>query len=904
MRRIRVLLIRLAGFFHKGHLERDLEEELQFHLQVEIAENERKGMTPEDAKSAATRRLGSVAQIKETYRATRSLPALESLLQDVSYGVRMLRKRPSFAIAGVLSLALGIGANTAVFSVVDALLLKPLPYPNPDRLVILWPRSPDTDNSHEWASPSQYRELRTQNHSFEEISVSQGITGILRWQGQPEHINALLTSSGLFHMLGAKPFHGRLLLPEDDQGTPAVAVLSYEAWQRLFNGDPKIVGSTISLNGVANNGTGAGAGSQRNLYTVVGVLSPEFLLNQQVFPTNGNIGRIDVFVSMAFVPAWRDSLGSRNYNLVARLKPGVTLRQAQADVSVIADGIRNQDYRDPTFTISVVPLIDQMVGSVRPELLVLLGAVALVLLIACASVANLLLSRDAGRQREVAVRMAIGAGWQRLVRQWLTESLLLGLIGGAAGLVLAKWSLYMVRRAHPGNLPLPELIEIDRGVLAFTFGISILTAIIFGLAPAWRAARVDLNTALKSGGTPSGFGGFRASRRRLRGLLVISELALSVMLLIGAGLMIRSFVRLESVPPGFNPDHLITMRLSNGGPPTAGMERQVFQAITNAPGVKGAAWTNILPLTPGDYGWWSLSVEGFTPGEEHEVEQRSATPEYFRVMQIPLLKGRIFSDRDSRDSVLIDEKFAQHFWPGADPVGKHVWIDDIRHPAASWQQAQGHFTVFTIVGVVGTVKHYGLNAEGRMVLYTRGGWFTAYGQYVVASTSADPSKSADSIIRSIYAVAPNFVVDDVRTMHERLSESVARQRFSSALMGAFAVFALLLAAIGAYGVMSDLVAQNTHELGVRIALGAQRSRIIGMVVREGMELAGAGIVAGIVGAAALNRVMTSLLFGISAMDAVTFSAVPVILAAVALLATYLPARRATQMDPMAALRED
>jgi predicted permease len=817
------------------------------------------------------------------------------MLADIRYALRGFRRAPLFALVAVLSLAIGIGANSAIFSVVNGLLLRPLPYPDPDRLAVLWLRSPGINIPQDWPSPGQYTDLQTENHSFEEMSISQGDTGTMVGHDKPERVEALRTSSNLFHLLGARPLYGRLLLPEDDKpGHAPVVILSHPFWKRIFSSDPNIIGKSITLNGLGN-----GVGPDKNQFTVAGVLAPEFLLNDEIMQTVASTRHMDVFLPL---PLGADAVNNRrdeNYNLMARLKPGVSMTQAQADVSVIASRIREKDKRDKTFTISVVPLLEQVVGDVRRALLVLLGSVALVLLIACANVANLLLSRATGRRKEVAVRTALGAGWQRLVRQLLTESVLLSLAGGAAGLLIAQWSLYVIRTVNPGNIPRLEIIGIDARVLAFTFGVAVLTGIIFGLAPALRSTKVDLNSALKSGGrSTQGDGGFSFSKHRLRSLLVVSELAFSLMLLIGAGLLIRSFVRLQQVSPGFNPDHVISMRLGNSGHHFENRDaavqyfRQLGDKIGGVPGVQAEGMVSSLPFTS-SVGWGSINVEGFTPqpGQELQVDLRNATSGYFHAMAIPLVKGRFFSDHDSDSNaqpvVLIDEKFAQRFWPHEDPIGKHVWFDPKKKS--------------TIVGVVGIVKEYGLDVEGRMVVYNQPGFG---GEYMVARTASDPSAVAGAIVREIQAFDPSRPVYDIRTMQDRMSDSLARQRFSAIMLGAFAVFALILAAIGVYGVMSYLVTQSRHDIGLRIALGAQRSSILWLVVRQGMELAGIGIVAGIIGALALTRVMASLLFGVSAVDFATFSAVPLILAAIALLATYVPAWRATQVDPMMVLREE
>jgi predicted permease len=815
-------------------------------------------------------------------------------LQDLRYAIRTLKRGSVTTFVIVASLAIGIGANTAIFSVVNALLLKPLPYPDPERLAVLWLRSPGINIPQDWPSPGQYIDIQTQNRSFEEMSISQGRTGTVLGLEQPERVQALRTSSSLFKLLGAQPLYGRLLLPEEDvPGQTAVVILSHHFWRRLFNSDPGVVGRTITMNGVV-----AGGGETKNQFVVVGVLRPEFLLNDEIMPTVASITQMDIFLPL---PLGADAVtrrGDENYNLMARLKPGVTFEQAQADIDVIAASIREKDKRDRTFTISVVSLRDQVVGNVRRAVLVLLGSVALVLLIACANVANLLLTRASGRQKEIAIWTALGASWHRLVRQLLTESVLLSVIGGAVGLLIAEGALRLARNVNPGNIPRLEFITIDTAVLAFTFGVSILTGIIFGLAPAVRAVKVDLHSALKAGGrSTQGDGGF-GSRRGLRSLLVVSELALSLMLLIGAGLLIRSFVRLQNVSPGFEPANVISMRLGASGrqisSPEASLEnsRRLGDKIASVPGVTMRGGVTALPFTAA-VGWGSINVEGFIPqpGQELQVDQRAVTTDYFRTMGIPLVKGRFFSDFDmmpnAQPVVIVDEKFAQRFWPDTDPIGKHVWNNPKQQ--------------LTIVGVVGTVKQYGLDIDGRIVVYRPGRGVLPY---QVARTASDPTAVAGAIVRAIHEADPTIPVYDVRTMEDRMSNSLARNRFSTLMLGAFAAFALLLAIVGVYGVMSYLVTQSTHDIGVRMALGAPRSSILGLVLRHGAALTVIGIILGLVGAAALSRVMATLLFGISATDIATFAMAPVALAAIAAVASYIPAWRATRVDPVVALREE
>jgi len=813
---------------------------------------------------------------------------MHHLIHDFRYAVRMLRKNSGMTLVIIASLAIGIGANSAIFSVVDALLLRPLPYPQASRLASVWIHSPGIGIFRDWPSPGQYIDLQNENRCFEQMAIAQSRSFTLSGLEQPERVAGMRTQSSLLQMLGAKPRYGRLLLPEDDKpGKTPVAILTDGLWKRLFSANPEIVGKSITLNG--------------NTVTVAGVLGPEFRLNNEVMPSEGPMDNVDVFLPLPLGADAAQRRGDENYNIMVRLRPGVSVQQAQADADVIASRIREKDKRDRTFGMQVIGLQEQVVGDVRRALLVLLGSVSLVLLIACANVANLLLTRATGREKEVAIRTALGAGWSRLVRQLLTESILLSLLGGALGLVIARWSLYLVRTMNPGNIPRLQDVQISVEVLAFTFAISLATGILFGLAPAIRAMKVDLNSALKSGGrSGQSESGLHLSRRPLRGLLVVSELALSLMLLIGAGLLIRSFVRLQSVSPGFSTDHILSMQIAATGPKyrdrkaSAQFFQEVERRVAHLPGVTSEGLVDTLPLT-GSVGWGGINVEGYQPppGQELQVDLRTASTDYFHAMDIPLLKGRYFSDHDTADTpgvVIIDEKFAQRFWPNENPVGKHVWFDP-KKP-------------FTIAGVVGTVKQYGLDTDGKIVTYFAQGQNGSNGMFLVAHTTSDAAGLSGAVLREIHAVDSSVAVYGVRTMQDRLYDSLARQRFASTMLGAFAAFALLLAAVGVYGVMSYMVTQSTHDIGVRVALGAGSSNIVGLVVRQGMELAGVGIAAGLLGAFLLTRVMSSLLFGIGATDFVTFSAVSVILAVVAFAATVIPAQRATRVDPMVALRDE
>src|SRR5688572_11020650 len=665
--------------------------------------------------------------------------AMSPILQDLRYAIRALRRSAGLTAVIVASLGIGIGANSAIFSVVNALLLKPLPYPEPERLAVLWLRSPGINIPQDWPSPGQYIDIQTENRSFDDMSISRGRSGTLLGITEAQRVEALETSSSLFRLLGATPLHGRLPRPDEDTpGQPPVVILSHGFWTRAFGAEPNIVGKAITLNGV-----GQGGGDAKNQFEVIGVLGREFLLNGEIMPTVASIQQMDLFLPL---PLGADAVkrrGDENFNVMARVKPGVTMQQAKADVAAIAGRIREKDKRDRTFTIDVVPLVESVVGDVRLAILVVLGSVTLVLLIACANVANLLLTRATGRQKEIAVRTALGASWQRLVRQLLTESLLLGLLGGAAGLVIARIALQVVRSVNPGNIPRLDAIALDGTVLAFTFGVSILTGVLFGLAPALRAARVDLNTSLKAGGrNAQGEGGLGSNRGRLRSLLVVAEVAISVMLLIGAGLLVRSFVRLQNVSPGFEPGGVISMRLGstarrfeNRDAATA-YYRPFAAALATVPGVTSYGSVSSLPFTS-SVGWGSINVEGWTPqpGQELKVDQRGVTSRYFETMRIPLVQGRVFTDADLPSTAeavaIIDEKFAQRFWPNGDAVGKHVWGDPARK--------------IRIVGVVGAVKQYGLNVEGRIVVYRP----SSNAQWHVFRTASDPTAVGREIVRKI-----------------------------------------------------------------------------------------------------------------------------------------------------------
>ncbi|HEV2462344.1 MAG TPA: ABC transporter permease [Acidobacteriaceae bacterium] len=881
------LLYRLRALFRGKEMDAEVDEELRYHLEREAEKYRRSGISGEDAGRRARVALGGRTQVLQQSRDSRGTKFIEDLLQDLRYAVRSFAKTPVLTALIVLSLAIGIGANTAIFSVTSTLLLKPLPYPHPDRLAILWLRSPGIGIPQDWPSPGQYHDIATQNNVFADTALAIGDSFTLTERTKALKVDGIEATSTLLPMLGAKAMLGRIFLPEEDEpGKPQTVVLTYGFWKREFAGDPNIVGRAITLDGKP--------------HTVVGVLSASFRLNHEVIPTVAGIDKPEIFMPPDDGAKNPTNYGSENYNIVARLKPGVTMQQAQADISVIAARLRVEKHRDRSFTISVVPLMEQVVGNVRTAVLILFGAVALVLLIACTNVANLLLSRATARMREIAIRTALGAGRGRMVRQLLTESILLSLMGAVAGLGITELSILIARRMHPGNIPRLDELGIDFRVLGFTFAIAILTGILFGLAPALRASQVELTGNLKAGGKGALSGGLSLRHDRLRGVLVIAELAISLPLLVGAGLLVRSFVRLANVPPGFNPGNVVSMRVGAYGPEfkdaTARVQfyQELAERVGHLPGVTGTGAISALPLTSA-VGWGGMNVEGCVPPAnepELQVDMRAATPTYFGALQIPLISGRMFAETDTAKMppvVIIDKKMADRFWPHGDAIGKRVRQGD----KSPWM---------TIVGVVGSVKQYGLDVNSRMVVYFPHTQATFGTMYVVARTTTDPASTTRAMIHAVNTLNPSVPVYDVATMEQRVQDSMARQRFAMTMLGGFAAFAMILAAIGIYGVMSFLVTQGTADIAIRVALGAGRGSILSLVFRQGMRLAMLGIVAGLIGAFGLTRLMNSLLFGVKATDPLTFASITALLLFVALFACLVPAGRAVRVDPMTALR--
>jgi predicted permease len=821
------------------------------------------------------------------------------MMQDIRYVLRGLRRSPGFCAAAILSLALGISANTSIFSVVSALLLRPLPYQDADRLVILWNRSPGIGIAEDWFSTAQYFDIQNGHTGFESVAIAIGANWNLTGDGEPERVGTLRVSSNLLPMLGVRPLLGELFGPDDDRpGRSGRAVLGHGTWMRRYGGDPSVLGRTVILNGQP--------------YEVTGVLPASFDLPREVVPTLGGAEHAEIVLSL---PLNADAARVRNgedYNLVGKLKPGVSIAVAQAEMDAITARLRSEhpDVYPAAggLTFSIVPLHEQVVGNVRPQLVVLTAAVALVLLIACANVANLFLSRALGRQQEFAVRAAIGANRSRIVRQLLTESLVLSLAGGVVGLVLTGWMVAAIRAVGARSVPrLPE-IAIDLPVLLFTLAISLVAGILFGFAPAWRVSRSALQTQLAESGRRASGGAVWGRRAGLRRLLVIGELALSVMLLVGAGLLIRSFNALQQVDPGFNPTSVLTFELTMTGRKYAQPERvletyrELWNRLSGVPGVTAVGGVSMLPLSQ-MFAWGPIQLEDRQlPGGVSfiNVDQRTAAGQYFDAMQIPLKRGRLFNEHDTRDTprvVVIDEAMAALLWPNEDPIGKRLRRGGMDAAAnAPW---------LTVVGVVGRIKQYSLDEiDSRIAMYHSHTQTAGRALNVVTRTTTDAAVLSTAAVAAVRALDPDLPVYNVKTMQSRVDESFARRRFVTGLLTVFAALALALAGIGVYGVMAYLISQGTRDIGVRVALGATGPRIIGMVMRQGLAIVAWGLAIGMAGTLMLGRTLQALLFGVDAIDPATYAAVSAVLAGMAVLGIYIPARRAAGIDPVTALRSE
>ncbi len=823
---------------------------------------------------------------------------MNTVILDLRHAIRTLRKSPTFTIAVVLSLAIGIGATAAVFGIANALLLRPLPYQDPDRLVILWNRSPGLGITQDWFSTAEYFDIRNNHSSFEQVAIAIGGNYNLTAKGEPERVGTIRVSSNLLPILGTHAEIGRLFVGDEDRpGRTATAVLSHGVWVRRYGGDPGILGQTITLNGLP--------------YEVVGVLPGSFSLPREVMPTLDGAERAEVLLPLPLGADAAQDRDHEDYNIIGKLKPGVSLQQAQAEMDTMTARLRRDHPEvyppDGGLTFGIVPLMEQVVGDVRWTLYVLLGAVGFLLVIACANVANLQLSRMVSRQKEMAVRSALGATRTRIVRQLLTESVLLALCGGVVGLTLAWIALYWVRILGPQSVPRIGAVGIDGMALLFTLTISIVAAMLFGLAPARRASLTHVQSTLQATSRSSaGVSALWGRGNGLRHLLVVTELALCAMLLLASGLLIRSFLRAKGVPPGFNPQNVLTLELTMSGPKYKdkpalwAAHHELWRRLESLPGVTAAGAVTSLPLSQ-MYAWGPITVEGreLRAGEKFiNADTRMVSGHYFQAMQIPLREGRLFDDHDVMENprvAIVDDYMAEQLWPGQDAVGKRFHIGGIDDTKAPW---------ITVVGVVGRVKQYTLDCDSRIAFYLPHSQYPTRAVNVVLRGSGNPGALAPAVKHRVQEIDRDLPLYNVITMQQRVDLSLARRRFAMLLLAAFAFTSLTLATIGIYGVLAYLVGQGTREIGIRMALGATRSSILRLVVGRGFLLALSGVAIGVTGALLLTRLMRSLLFGVAANDPLTFCVIPLLLILVSLLATMIPAHRAAEIDPAESLRYD
>ena len=813
---------------------------------------------------------------------------------DLRHALRVLRKSPAFAAIAILSLAIGIGANSAIFSVTNALILRPLPYPEANRIAIIWQRSPGLNVPRDWLSIGQYLDIRTGNTTFEHLAAAIGASFNVTGTAKPERVDGMRVSSSFFPLFGARAAMGSIFTSDDDMpGKAPRAILTHGYWQRRFGGDRGVIGKTLLLNGTS--------------VTIAGVMREDFRFDKEVMPAVNGIQRVDVLLPLPLPPSAQAIRDREDYNVFGKLLPNATLHHAQAELDQLAARMKQQYPQsypaNGGLTLSAVPLIDQVVGDVRLALYVLLGAVAMLLLIACGNVGGLLLSRATSRERELAIRAAVGAERARLLRQLLTEHLVLALAGGVAGLALAFLGVSALR-SFATNIPRASGVAIDARVLVFTFATCVAATILFGLLPAWRASKADPQRVLtESAPTFSGASRHHAALRRS---VVAAQLALSLVLLIGAALLARSYARITRANPGFDPRQVLSFRVSLPGSRynkpelVAGFFDQLHRRLTALPGVEHVGTNYQLPLSSVALAWEPIGVEGYvpkTPGANLIISSSAyVSADYFQAMSIPLLHGRFFAATDNQKSppvVIVDDKLAARFWPNENALGKRIRQGD----DGPWR---------TVVGVVADTREYEVDAEPPITAFFPVEQYTIGSRFVVLRTAptVDAASLMSSVSRELAQIDPDLPAYDVATMEQRLHDALARRRLAMTLLVTFAACAVALAIVGVYGVIAYWVGQRTRDIGIRIALGADGKRIATMIAREFAGVVGAGLVTGAVAAMLISRVLSSMLFGVSATDAATFVAVPLGLAAVSALSTLVPARRATRVDPLSAIRTE
>jgi putative ABC transport system permease protein len=877
------------NIFYKRRADQDLDQEIYSYLDLLVEEKARSGMHRDAALQQARREIGGIEQLKENVRDVRVGVSMDNLLQDVRYGLRVLRRNPGFAATAILTLALGIGTTTAIFSVVDTIAFKPLPFPTAGRLVRIQSVIAASAEGGV-ASYPDFLDWRARNRVFKGMAVFRTNDFNLIGPREPLHLPGAVVSAELFSMLGISPALGRGFLRGEDH--PAAAggadpvILSYGLWQRQFDSAASVVGRTIQLDD--------------RLYTVVGIMPRGFQYPIQAQP-------VELWTTIAVdsrggANAMAAQRGAHYLDVAGLLKPGVGIRQAQAELAAIASALNQEHPENKARTVRIVSEIDGIAGPIRTPLLVLLGAVGCVLLIVCVNVANLLLARATGRRKEMAVRAALGAGRGRAARQLLTESISLGLLGGGLGLALALASLRLLVRLIPAEVPRLNAIGLDARLLAFAFLISLAAGILFGLAPALRVSTISLTESLKESGRGAGSG--TKEHSRLRDALVVSEVALAVVLLLGSGLLIQSFISLTRVDPGFDRHHVLTLQLDS--PPGKGDSRipaffrDMVAEIGKLPGVRSASAVASLPLT-GENLRASIEMEGQpTPmGSRPSAVFNAAAPGYFRTLGIARVAGRDFTEHDDLKSTpvaIVNRALARRFFPNQDPIGKHI------RPGIANGYGPGEPPMREIVGIVGDVKQGDPGSAAAPEVYAPLGQCPFSPMFIVVRTDSDPQSIVDPIRSRIASFDKETPVYHVETLDQYFAQSVAPPRFVTLVMTGFAGLALLLACVGIYGVISYIAVQRTHEIGIRMALGARKGQILGTVIAQGLTPALVGLVIGIAGALSLTRLLSGVLYGVNPRDPLTFAAVSLILIGVALLACYIPARRAARVDPMLSLR--
>ncbi len=884
MKWFNILRDRLRALRQRDGVINDIEREMRAHLELQVEANIKAGMSPEEARQQAKRSFGNVNKAVDAAYDVKGGGVFETLSQDIRYGVRMLAKHKAFTSVAVITLALGIGANTAIFSVVNELLLRPLAYRDAERIVMLWEVTPEGRHQNT-TSRANFRSWREQSTSYEHIAAFTDQRFNLTGDGEPEELSVQFATPEFFKVLGVDPLIGRTLLPEDaEAGKPPVAVLSYALWQRRFGGQASVIGQPITLNAYK--------------FTIIGVMPPNFQFHIKHRSGTGRPAELWTVLPMGTSGNQR----GRFLSAVARLKDGVSLDQAAAELRTIEARLSDEAPEfNKNYSAEVLPLREQFFGNVRRPLWLMLGAVGFVLLIACANVANLLLSLATSREKEIAIRAALGARRIRIVRQLLTESLLLALLGSALGFAFAWLGIKALVLISPRDLVSLQSVGLNLTVLLWTLGVSILTGIIFGLAPAVHISRLNLNDSLKEGGKSES--GQASGSRRLRSALVVSEIALAVVLLASAGLLIRSFIRLQQVDRGFNTDNVLTMVVRL---PEAKYQEdaqlvtffsQALDRVRQLPTVRSAGMVNHLPLYGGlgsSTGFKILGRPEPPPGQGPSTDVRVVDAGYFETMGIPLLRGRNFSDselKEPRRVILINEALARNYFAGEDPIGRRLDVAMFEKP-----------TPAEIIGVVGNVRYDSLIDESPPAVYFPHPDLAYSFMTLVVRTEGEPSAIAPAVQREIRTLDPNQPVSDVRTMNQVMSEWVSRSRFNTLLLGLFAALATLLSAVGIFGVMNYSVALRTREIGLRLAVGAQPRQVLLLILKQGLLLTIVGVVLGLVAAFALTRLLSGLLFGVTALDATTFTTISLLLVLVSLLACYLPARRAMRIDPLRALR--